>query len=236
MKHLFFDLDRTLWDFERNSKQALQDMFVNHNLGNYMKSFESFHHAYKNINAKLWQQYGKGKITKEELRSKRFNDTLKQFQVNNPELAIQLGDEYVSTSPFQTHIFPGTHEVLTQLKNDDFKLHIITNGFKEVQFIKLKQCDLLPYFDIILCSEEVGENKPSINVFNHALKSAKAKAKESVMIGDDYHVDVIGAENAGMAGILFDPRNNYKSGTHNWQINHLEEVPGLIPWIAKSNL
>lgn len=236
MKHIFFDLDRTLWDFERNSKQALMNMFENYNLRNHMKSFESFHHAYKNINAKLWQQYGKGKISKDELRSKRFNDTLKQFQINDTQLAIILGDEYVKTSPFQTHIFPGTHEVLTQLKNEDYKLHIITNGFKEVQFIKLEQCNLLPYFDVILCSEDVGENKPSINVFKHALNNAGAKPNESIMIGDDYHVDVIGAENAGMVGVLFDPKDNYKSGTHNWQIKHLDEFPSIIPWIAKSNL
>lgn len=236
MQHLFFDLDRTLWDFEKNSKQALMSMYETRHLSNYMKSFESFHHAYKNINAKLWQQYGKGKITKEELRHRRFQETLKQFQINNDELAFELSNDYITTSPFQTNIFPGTHETLMSLKSDNFRLHIITNGFKEVQYVKLKQCDLLKYFDVIVCSEEVGENKPSINVFNHSLKQAGAKAKDSIMIGDDYHIDIVGAENAGMAAILFDPRNNYKPGMHQWHIDQLGKIPEIIPWIRRSNL
>jgi putative hydrolase of the HAD superfamily len=236
VKHIFFDLDRTLWDFERNSKQALNMLFEQHKLGDHMKSFESFHHAYKNINAKLWVKYGKGQISKEELRTRRFNETLKQFQINNEKLAEEIGMGYIQISPYQTNVFPNTHDTLEYLKNNDYVLHIITNGFKEVQFIKLEKSGLLKYFDIIVCSEDVGVNKPAPNVFHYSLEKANAKANESVMIGDDFKVDVLGAENVGMTGVLFDPHKGYKEGIHEWHIDDLEHIPGIIPRISITKL
>jgi putative hydrolase of the HAD superfamily len=236
MKHLFFDLDRTLWDFEKNSETALGILYEDLKLGDHMRSFNAFHKTYKKINARLWHAYGQGKLSKEELRIKRFNDTLKSFQINDPNLAAQLGEGYIKISPFQTNLFPGTKETLLDLKNDDYELHIITNGFKEVQYIKLEQSGLREFFDVIVCSEEVGKNKPAPEVFQYALSLAKSDADESIMIGDDYLVDVVGAERHGMKGILFDPHYSYKDGTHDWHIDHLEKIPGLIPWIKKSIL
>ena len=233
MKHLFFDLDRTLWDFEKNSEQALKILFDDLSLHGHFKSFQSFHKTYKNINAKLWQQYGKGKITKDVLRIKRFDDTLKSFQIFDKELAGKLGEGYVNISPYQTNLFPNTIETLSYLKKEGFELHIITNGFKEVQYIKLEKSGLIDFFDVIVCSEEVGESKPAINVFNHSLKLADAKSSNSIMIGDDFNCDILGACNAGMQGILFDPHNKYKPNHHEWQINNLDEIPELIPWISK---
>lgn len=236
MKHLFFDLDRTLWDFEANSKVALNELYDELKLDDHMKSFQSFHHAYKNINGKLWAQYSKGRITKEVLRIKRFDDTLKQFQINNIELAEKLGMDYIKNAPYQTKVFPNTHTTLENLKNDGFELHIITNGFKEVQFIKLEKSGLLDFFDVIVCSEDVGQNKPAPDVFHHSLGLAKASAHESVMIGDNFTADVTGAENVGMTGVLFDPHKDYKMGTHHWHIHDLKKIPELITWIARSNL
>ena len=138
MKHIFFDLDRTLWDFDKNSKAALELMFEKNNLGDHMRSFQSFYTTYKKINGRLWSMYGKGNLTKDVLRVKRFEDTLKSFQINNRELAESLAEEYVNTSPYQTNIFPGTIETLKELKANNHELHIITNGFKEIQSIKLK--------------------------------------------------------------------------------------------------
>ena len=138
MKHIFFDLDRTLWDFDTNSKAALEIIFEKYKLGDRMRSFQSFYTTYKKINGKLWSSYGNGKITKELLRVKRFDDTLKCFQINDSNLATELGEDYINTSPYQTNIFPGTVETLTALKADNHELHIITNGFKEIQSIKLE--------------------------------------------------------------------------------------------------
>ncbi len=236
MKHIFFDLDRTLWDFDTNSKTALEIMFEEHNLGDRMRSFQSFYTTYKKINGKLWRSYGNGKITKDVLRVKRFDDTLKCFQIDDGDLATKLGEDYLNISPYQTNIFPGAIETLKELKGNDHELHIITNGFKEVQAIKLKNSGLSDFFDIVVCSEEVGKNKPAPEVFHHATSLANANPSDSLMIGDDYLVDVVGAERFGMKGILFDPHHSYRDGTHEWHINSLDKIPGIVPWIKKSTL
>jgi len=236
MKHLFFDLDRTLWDFETNSEAALKILFDQLKLGNEVRSFQAFHTHYKKINAELWFQYSKGDVTKENLRTKRFEHTLRKFKVDNPELVQKLSDGYIEISPYQTSLFPHTIETLESLKKNDHQLHIITNGFKEVQFIKLQNSGLIDFFDVILCSEEVGKRKPNPEVFQFALDKANATKKESLMIGDDYHTDIVGAEKFGMQSILFDPENKHQEGRHDWKIKCLNEIPELIPWIVKSTL
>jgi putative hydrolase of the HAD superfamily len=109
-----------------------------------------------------------------------------------------------------------------------FQLHIITNGFQEVQFIKLENCGLRAFFDVIVCSEFVGKNKPELAIFKYALNQANAKAERAVMIGDDYHVDVAGALRAGMQAVWFDPSGK---NTYNYEncIAELALLPGLLP-------
>ena len=231
MKHLFFDLDHTLWDFEKNSRKALEQIFYEYELNTLIKSFEKFHSTYKTYNSKLWRQYGAGKITKDVLRSKRFRDTLSNFNIHNSELAVDLGEAYINISPYQTELFPNTKEVLQNLKSAGHELHIITNGFKEIQHSKLEKSGILDFFQVVLCSEEVGVNKPNPKVFHHALNAANAKTNNSVMIGDDHKVDVMGAEAIGIQGVLFDPKQKYKDGTHNWHINNLIEIHDILPWI-----
>ncbi|MBB78285.1 MAG: noncanonical pyrimidine nucleotidase, YjjG family [Crocinitomicaceae bacterium] len=233
MKNIFFDLDRTLWDFEKNSEKALMLIYKELHLEKQLKSFDSFLKTYKKINSSLWHQYGLGKIKKSELRVSRFSLTLNKFGINDNFLAKKLGDEYIKTSPYQTSLFPYAIETLKNLINDGYKLHIITNGFKEVQYIKLEKSKLINFFSVIVCSEEVGKNKPAKDVFEYAISKAKAKATESIMIGDDYLVDIIGAEKVGMKGILFNPSGRYKDDTHKWQIKSLDEIPRLIPWVQK---
>ncbi|MBL1281191.1 MAG: YjjG family noncanonical pyrimidine nucleotidase [Fluviicola sp.] len=234
MKHIFFDLDHTLWDFEKNSEAALRILFEELELGNHLPSFQRFHTKYKKVNAKLWHLYGKGKLEKSVLRVKRFSDTFANFDIKNKELAEHLAKRYVEVSPYQTNLFPDAISVLEELKSNGHQLHIITNGFKEVQYIKLSESKMIDFFDVILCSEEVGKNKPAKEVFHEALSRANAKAEESIMIGDDFHVDVIGAENCGIKGVLFDPHSRQKSGTHEWHIQKLNEIPGLLPWMKES--
>lgn len=236
MKHIFFDLDRTLWDFEKNSENALRIIFDEKKLGEKVRSFQSFHTKYKKVNSELWTLYGKGKLDKDRLRIKRFIDTLDHFGVKDMDLTHQLSQDYIRISPYQTELFPNTHETLQWLKDNDYQLHIITNGFKEVQHIKLNQSKLDHYFDVILCSEEVGKTKPAKEVFEHALFKANTSIEKSIMIGDDYRVDVLGAERHGMPGVLFDPNQHHKSGTHEWHIKDLNEIPSLLPWIEKSRM
>ncbi len=225
-----------MWDFEKNSEAALRILYDELKLDNELRSFQSFHTAYKKINAELWRQYGKGEISKDKLRVKRFYDALLHFDVKNKVLAEQLAEGYVETSPYQTNLFPNTHETLSFLKSEGFEMHIITNGFKEIQNIKLANSGIRDYFDVVLCSEEVGKHKPALAVFSNALTRANASAKESLMVGDNYKADVLGAERAGICGVLFDPHQQHKEGTHEWQINNLSEMTELLPWIIKSRM
>ena len=157
-KHIFFDLDRTLWDFDLNSKNALLQIFEELDLIDIFRTFDRFYNAYVAQNARLWKLYGEGKLSKDVLRYERFNATLMQFNIDNIDLAKEMGSMYVSISPFQKKLFPGTIACLDELRSIGFHLHIITNGFEEVQYIKLQNCGLDGFFDVIVCSEAVGQN------------------------------------------------------------------------------
>lgn len=227
-KHIFFDLDRTLWDFEKNSEAALQLLFDELKLYNHMDSFSSFHSKYKQINSDWWNKYRFGKVSKDELRIGRFIDALAHFEIESKDLAGQLADRYVEVSPYQTNLFPHTIETLNELKSNNYVLHIITNGFKEVQFVKLKNSQLIAFFDDILCSEEVGVNKPDPLVFKSALQRTKATAEESIMIGDDFEADILGAEKCGIRGVLFDPHDHFRTNNEVRKIQSLKEVPPIV--------
>jgi putative hydrolase of the HAD superfamily len=228
LNHIFFDLDRTLWDFETNSKAALVQIFEELKLGNHIQTFDAFYKEYRLVNADFWDKYSKGIITKADLRLGRFAQTLEKFSIKNEQLSNQLGERYIQVSPYQTNLFPGTKETLTELKGNNHQLHIITNGFKEVQFIKLENSGILDFFDDILCSEEVGVNKPNPLVFQKAMERTNAKSIESMMIGDDFNADVLGAEKCGIRGVLFDPHNHHADRTGVERIQSLKEIPYKI--------
>jgi putative hydrolase of the HAD superfamily len=227
--HLFFDLDRTLWDFDRNAEETFWEMYERFDLKGFgIHDFDKFYAAYKEINIKLWDLYRDGEITKEILRDKRFNDTLMRFGVENRELAEEISDYYITQSPLKNHLFPFTIELLDSLKGK-FTMHIITNGFEEVQTVKLDNSDLRKYFDKVITSEQVGVKKPFDKVitseqvgvkkpdpaiFEYAMKEAGTTAEESIMIGDDPLVDIQGAASVGMDQIFF---------------NHNGVEPGLNP-------
>jgi putative hydrolase of the HAD superfamily len=210
-KHIFFDLDHTIWDFERNSTETLGTLFDEFQLIRHINNKERFLATYQTVNAQYWKKYRDGHIDKQTVRFGRFSSTLDRFNVENSEsLGKEIADEYVKRGPHKTHLFPKAHETLSYLK-EKYPLHIITNGFKEVQNIKLSGSDLHKYFDVILCSEDVGVNKPHRKVFEHALELAKTTAVESLMIGDNLEADIKGAEKVGMSTILFDPKKEHKT-------------------------
>lgn len=226
IKDVFFDLDRTLWDFDRNSNATLEDIFNQHQLDKYIDDFQLFKRTYRTVNDYYWNAYRVGKVSKEKLQDYRFIDTLKEFEIHDEKLGKVMGEEFLKLSPEQTHLFPFAIEILKDLKENNYRLHIITNGFIKVQHTKLQVSGLRPYFDEILCSEEIGVNKPNPKVFYEALKRAKAEISQSIMIGDDLNCDVIGAENIGMKAILFDPEDKYLHSSP--KVKNLQEIPELI--------
>lgn len=234
--HLFFDLDRTLWDFDTNSERALKLLFDETQSVHQLPGFHKFNRIYKEVNASLWKKYGKGKISKEELRNSRFRKAFLKLGLNNPELNHYFNEEYIRISPLQTEMFPNTIETLKELKDEGYRMHVITNGFKEVQLTKLENCFILPFFETIVSSEEIGFNKPDIRIFQHAMSYADAQPHKSVMIGDDINVDIMGAERAGMFGIHFDPKEKLSRKNNDFRIRDLSELPELLPWVFRGSL
>lgn len=227
-RQLFFDLDRTLWDFETNSRFALQQLYDELNLGASIDHFLHFLNRYERVNAELWQAYGNGKVSKEQLRDDRFRKTLEHFGIVDEELTRKLSEGYIAVSPYQTALFPGTIEMLEELKKENFRLHIITNGFKEVQHIKLEKSGIHAYFDIILCSEEIGVTKPHREIFEQAQHLTNCKAEHAIMIGDDIKADIQGALNAGWTAIHFDPERKFQKERNVPRIRELAEIPEVI--------
>ncbi|MET3112889.1 putative hydrolase of the HAD superfamily [Pedobacter sp. CG_S7] len=223
-KHIFFDLDHTIWDFDRNAEETLMELFEKHNLPALgLASPQNFIQTYTENNQLLWAEYHLGKITKEALRAQRFSKTFLQLGVKPELVPHQFEDDYVRISPTKTNLFEGSEKVLSYLQ-ESYSLHIISNGFKETTLTKMDLSGLNPYFKNVIISEDVGVNKPDKAVFEYALQKAGAKKEESIMVGDSIEADIRGAQNFGMRAIFFNPLNREKPQDVLWQITHLEEL------------
>jgi putative hydrolase of the HAD superfamily len=201
IKHIFFDLDNTLWDFDSNSKKTIFELIQEFNLSEKCSCLpESFYKTYLRVNEDLWKLYRKQAITKEELRSSRFTNTMLYFGYDDKKLGLMLEENYISRSPQQKMLVEDTIEILDYLVQK-YQLHIITNGFKEIQYIKLENCNIKKYFNNIFISEEIGVNKPDARIFEFAINHVSASKNEALMIGDDWDADVVGAQQFGMKSI-----------------------------------
>jgi len=226
--HIFFDLDHTIWDFDKNAEETLHELYAIHRLNNIgLQSADIFIETYTRNNHKLWAQYHVGAITKDYLREARFRTTFLELGVK-PELIPEgFEDEYVKLCPTKTNLFPGAHEVLTYLRSK-YILHLISNGFKESTEIKIAGSNIAAYFDQVIISENVGVNKPDPAIFQHALDVAGAKKEESLMIGDSIEADIRGAMNFGMDTIYFNPMSATKPDDVLVEITGLKELMGIL--------
>ena len=182
---------------------------------------EEFVKVYKKINEKCWERYRSNQLSKENLRFERFKETLEYFGIYNLELSIKMGNDYVKLTIYEQFLIPNTIELLTELQHN-YQLHIITNGFQEVQHIKIDQSGLSKFFKIVVTSEMAGAKKPSPLIFNYALEKSGATVQNSVMIGDDLNTDIQGALKVGMKAIYFNPdkkSNNTKCVERSFQLN-----------------
>jgi len=226
--HLFFDLDHTIWDFDKNAEETLQELFVEYDLPKLgLHSAELFIQTYTRNNHQLWADYHVGKITKATLREMRFKKTFLEMGVSPEVIPVQFEDDYVRICPTKTNLFEGAHETLQYL-HGKYTLHLITNGFKESQDAKINGTGIGKYFDQIIVSEDVGVNKPDPAIFQHALNMAGAEKSTSIMIGDSLEADVMGALNFGMDAIYFNPAGLPKPEYIPLQISNLNELTLLL--------
>jgi len=220
-RHLFFDLDHTLWDFEANSRQTLQELYQTLNLSERgVHDFDQFHRCYIVHNDKLWDRYRKGYIKVDELRWKRMWLTLLDFKIGDEPLARKMDVLFLDALPSRKILFPYTLEILDYLRDKGYVLHLITNGFEKTQHCKLQHAGLSAYFTEVITSEGSNSLKPHKEIFDYALQKAGASKAESIMLGDNVEVDIQGAMNAGIDQVY---------------VNHLDQEPAVKPtYIVRS--
>ena len=225
IKHIFFDLDHTLWDFEKNSALAFEKIFqeLNFNINS-----QQFMDIYNPINVAYWKLYERNEIDQESLRVNRLKDAFAaiDFEVSLDEINTisHLFIEYLTSN---NHLIDGTIEILDYLK-DNYKLHIITNGFSFVQEVKLQKSNLANYFVTITNSEVAGHKKPHQNIFQYALNLANASKNQSIMVGDSIEADVFGAINFGMKAVYFNPANETVTHQEIIQIQKLTQLKNIL--------
>jgi putative hydrolase of the HAD superfamily len=228
-KHLFFDLDHTIWDFDANARATLEQLHIDLDLvSKGVHDFEKFHLNYLQHNEKLWARYRNGYIKQEELRLKRMWLTLLDFKIADEALARQLSELFLQLLPARTILFPDTTEVLTYLEEKGYQLHLITNGFEKTQYSKLKHSGLRHFFREIITSESSGSIKPQKEIFYYAMNKAGADVSESIMIGDSIEVDIMGAKNVGMDQVHVNYNDSLQEIIPTYTVKHLKELKEFL--------
>jgi len=228
-KHLFFDLDHTLWDFDANAKITLTEMYSFFNLETMgVKPFEDFYRHYLHHNEILWDRYHKGFITGEELKWRRMWRTLLEFKIGEEKLAKDISEKFLELLPTRKLLFPHTIEILNYLAGKNYQLHMITNGFEKTQWSKLNNSGLGGYFRNVITSEASNSLKPRKEIFDFAMHKAGATVADSIMLGDNLDADIRGAINAGMDTVFVNHINTTTALQPTYTIRHLKELEDIF--------
>jgi putative hydrolase of the HAD superfamily len=227
-KHLFFDLDHTLWDFESNAERTMKQLYEEYKLqARGIQDFDTFYKIYIVHNDRLWERFRNGYIKREELRWKRMWLTLLELKIADTQLAYELSAAYLELLPTQTQLMPHAKEVLEYCKNK-YILHLITNGFETTQWQKLQFSGIASYFSNVITSEKSNSMKPHKEIFEYALKTAGATTEESIMIGDAIDIDILGAINAGWDQVYFNPDKKPHERKPTYEVHHLSELLNIF--------
>lgn len=211
---IFFDLDHTLWDYDTNSRETLLELFEEHSLVEAgVTDFESFHYHFKRVNTILWELYDHGKIDSTVIRQERFKQILEAFHVRNEKLSQDLSHQYLHTCPQKGNLIPHAIETLEYL-SPKYRLSIITNGFEEIQNVKLRSGNLHRFFDHIITSQAAGHKKPAREIFDFAMQKNGIGSADALMVGDNLLTDIAGARKASIDTVFFNPD----------QVKHTEKV------------
>ena len=212
IRWLWFDLDDTLYDFKTSSLIALDCLYERHNLSRFFPDSKCWKIIYHRFNDALWERYNVGLVDQQTLRRERFVLPLLEMGVDEGEanqLAKQLDREYLKELALTGLTIPGALDLLKEAKRRGYKIGILSNGFSEVQYDKLRSTGLIRYVDCVVLSDEIGINKPDIKLFEYALAKSGAIAEESIMIGDNPTTDIAGAQSAGWETLLFNKERRF---------------------------
>ncbi|GAB3749621.1 YjjG family noncanonical pyrimidine nucleotidase [Spirosoma pomorum] len=227
-KHLFFDLDHTLWDFDRNSAECLSELYTTFRLADAGITSESeFSRHFIDINKKLWSDYDKNLIEHTFIRENRFPMTFRSLGVDPVQIKADLNAEYLRILPYKPHLLESARELLDHL-NGRYPMHIITNGFAEIQAVKMDSAEIAYYFTNVVTSETANAKKPDLLVFEYALQISGATAAESLMIGDNYEADILGAKRAGLDTVFYNPAGQSVDEQPTYNIRHWNELMEIL--------
>ncbi len=227
-QHIFFDLDHTLWDYERNSAEVLNELVEKYKLTELgIPDTIAFSDTFDKVNKDLWSEFNKNKISRAAIREQRFLKILANYKIEDNILCEKLSNEYLMQCPTKPHLLPYTIEVLEYLK-EKYHLHILTNGFDDVQYIKLEKSKLRPYFKTIVTSDGAGYKKPMASIFKFAINKAEARKEESIMIGDNLQTDMMGARNFGMDHIYYNPLKTKHQAHVTHEISCLSDLNKIL--------
>lgn len=228
-RHLFFDLDHTLWDFEANAKATLEELYSTLNLKEKgVHDFSLFYKNYLDHNERLWERYRNGFVKQEELRIKRMRQSLLDFKIADEALAQAMSEQFLELLPSRTILFPYAKEILVYLGDKGYELHLITNGFEKTQHSKLKYSGLTEYFKEVITSESSGSLKPNREIFEYAFRKTNALPSESIMLGDTLEVDIQGAMNAGIDQVFINHHHIASSIQPTYMVHSLKELEEIF--------
>jgi len=226
---VLFDLDHTLWDYETNCAEALHELYHSYELKNFgIETFDAFHSNFITINTDLWDRYDRGEIHRDIIRFERFDRILKKSGVDHYDLSIRLSDEYVNESPKKKNLMPGAKETLEYLSKLNYSLYIITNGFDEIQSIKLSSSGIEGYFLDVVTSQKAGHKKPAKEIFHYALAKGGFSPHQGIMIGDNLLTDIGGAKNASIDTVYFNPNKIEHNESVNFEIIALNDLQKIL--------
>ncbi|MDR1624644.1 MAG: YjjG family noncanonical pyrimidine nucleotidase [Tannerellaceae bacterium] len=227
-KNLFIDLDDTLWDTHHNNKECLKEIYTDYEFNRYFNSFETFCDYYMPHNLRLWEQYRSHEIDRQTLITERFRYVLRVKGIDDKESALQLNHDFLERTTTKTRLVPGAIDLLEYLR-PSYKMYILSNGFREVQFRKLVNSGLASYFLRMILSEDANIQKPHKGIFDFALINTNSRRSETLMIGDSWETDVVGAHNAGIASLWFNPEGLPAKGfTPAYTVRSLAEIKEIL--------
>ncbi|MFC3415863.1 YjjG family noncanonical pyrimidine nucleotidase [Algoriphagus hitonicola] len=227
-QHLFFDLDHTLWDYDRNVTESLTELYNHYQLIELgIPTFEKFFEAFHAVNFQLWDWYNVGNIDKINLRKERFPRIFTHAGGRAEAIPLEFEEDFMHRTSSKPHVFPYSKEILGYLKAK-YKVHVITNGFNESQAKKMKYSGLDVFFDLVVTSETTGHKKPDPRIFHYAMDQLKTKAQNCLMIGDNPQSDILGAQRAEIDQVYFNPEGKVSDILPTYEIKHLQELETLL--------
>lgn len=227
-QHVFFDLDHTLWDYDRNVTESLSELYELYKLQTLgIQTFELFFASFHHVNFQLWDSYNVGKIDKLNLRKERFPRIFAHAGGNAQLIPLEFEEDFMSRTSSKPHVFPHAKEILTYLKAK-YRLHVITNGFDESQAKKLKSSGLDQFFESVITSETTGYRKPDPRIFQHAMEQVSTSPELCLMVGDNPVSDILGAQQADIDQVFFNPEGKTIDLKPTYEIRHLQELQDLL--------